>query len=71
MQAILHGRVVGTSQKWPANAGGRSLKGPAVAGTTVLVKKLSPRDVFVPSCVSLFVRLLTSLHSVSFGQLLR
>ena len=30
-----HGKVVGTSQKWPAKAGGRSPKGPAVAGTTV------------------------------------
>ena len=28
--------MVGTSQKWPAKAGGRSPKGPAVAGTTVL-----------------------------------
>ena len=27
--------MVGTSQKWPAKAGGRSPKGPAVAGTTV------------------------------------
>ena len=30
-----YGKVVGTSQKWPAKAGGRSPKGPAVAGTTV------------------------------------
>ena len=28
--------MVGTSQKWPAKAGGRSPKGPAVAGTIVL-----------------------------------
>ena len=28
--------MVGTSQKWPAKAGGRSRKGPAVAGTTVV-----------------------------------
>ena len=35
MQVLLHGKVVGTSQKWPAKAGGRSPKGPAVAGTTV------------------------------------
>ena len=27
--------VVGTLQKWPAKADGRSPKGPAVAGTTV------------------------------------
>ena len=27
--------VVGTLQKWPAKAGGRSPKGPAVTGTTV------------------------------------
>ena len=27
--------VVGPLQKWPAKAGGRSLKGPAMAGTTV------------------------------------
>ena len=30
--------MVGTSQKWPAKAGGRSPKGPAVAGTTVSTK---------------------------------
>ena len=30
--------MVGTSQKWPAKAGGRSPKGPAVAGTTVKIK---------------------------------
>ena len=35
MQVLEHGKVVGTSQKWPAKAGGRSPKGPAVAGTTV------------------------------------
>ena len=29
--------VVGALQKWPAKAGGRSPKGPAVAGTTVLL----------------------------------
>ena len=28
--------VVGTLQKWPAKAGGRSTKGSAVAGTTVM-----------------------------------
>ena len=27
--------VVGTLKKWPAKAGGRSPKGPALAGTTV------------------------------------
>ena len=37
MQVLQHGKVVGTSQKWPAKAGGRSPKGPAVAGTTVAV----------------------------------
>ena len=37
MQVLEHGKVVGTSQKWPAKAGGRSPKGPAVAGTTVSV----------------------------------
>ena len=36
MQVLYHGKVVGTSQKWPAKAGGRSPKGPAVAGTTVI-----------------------------------
>ena len=35
MQVLSHGKVVGTSQKWPDKAGGRSPKGPAVAGTTV------------------------------------
>ena len=35
MQVLYHGKVVGTSQKWPAKAGGHSPKGPAVAGTTV------------------------------------
>ena len=38
MQVLLHGKVVGTSQKWPAKAGGCSPKGPAVAGTTVYGK---------------------------------
>ena len=37
MQVLYHGKVVGTSQKWPAKAGGRSPKGPAVAGTTVVL----------------------------------
>ena len=36
MQVLEHGKLVGTSQKWPAKAGGRSPKGPAVAGTTVV-----------------------------------
>ena len=36
MQVLQHGKVVGTSQKWPAKAGCRSPKGPAVAGTTVV-----------------------------------
>ena len=31
--------MVGTSQKWPAKAGGRSPKGPAVAGTTVTIRR--------------------------------
>ena len=34
--------MVGTSQKWPAKAGGRSPKGPAVAGTTVVSKQECP-----------------------------
>ena len=29
--------VIGTLQKWPAKAGGRSPNGPAVAGTTVTI----------------------------------
>ena len=33
--AVGYRDVVGTLQKWPAKAGGRSPKGPAVAGTTV------------------------------------
>ena len=37
IQGHYHGKVVGTLQKWPAKAGGRSPKGPAVAGTTVLL----------------------------------
>ena len=36
MQVLYHGKVVGTSQKWPAKAGGRSPKGPALVGTTVV-----------------------------------
>ena len=38
--------VVGTLQKWPTKAGGRSPKGPAMAGTTVanLLKKLKLMD---------------------------
>ena len=32
-------KVVGTLQKWPAKAGGRSPKGPAVAGTTIKVSQ--------------------------------
>ena len=32
--------MVGTSQKWPAKAGGRSPKGPEVAGTTVIGQKM-------------------------------
>ena len=32
--------VVGTLQKWPAKAGGRSPKGPAEADTTVLAQML-------------------------------
>ena len=35
--------MVGTSQKWPAKAGGRSPKGPAVAGTTVPLSGLLSR----------------------------
>ena len=41
MQVLYHGKVVGTSQKWPAKAGGRSPKRPAVAGTTVHSRILS------------------------------
>ena len=29
--------AVGTLQKWPAKAGGRSPKGPVVAGTTLVI----------------------------------
>ena len=36
--------VVGTLQKWPAKAGGRSPKGPAVAGTTVQAYKVAFSD---------------------------
>ena len=41
MQVLQHGKVVDTSQKWPAKAGGRSPKGPAVAGTTVAHFKIT------------------------------
>ena len=37
IQGHCHGKVVGTLQTWPAKAGGRSPKGPAVAGTTVYI----------------------------------
>ena len=37
--------VVGTLQKWPTKAGGRSPKGPALAGTTV---GLSPKKITKP-----------------------
>ena len=45
--------LVGILQKWPAKAGGRSHKGPSVAGTTVYVSYpgrhwfFMCRDVFV------------------------
>ena len=48
--------MVGTSQKWPAKAGGRSPKGPAVAGTTLVSLRV---EIVAPSgdhyCIDLVV----------------
>ena len=60
--------VVGTLQKWPAKAGGRSPEGPAVVGTTVVVSAIAVFilvDNILSSTSSLRDRLFTDLFTNS------